>query len=156
MHAPAPQRPAIGGLHHARAPPRASDGLPPIKFEHGALGPRHCAPPHHLERSTRERVSGLTEERFLGQGSFGRVVLIEDKRTRDTYALKIIAKRRRTGGDEKLLESLRTEITILRIWTPREHFTAATRVRPLAHVGTVGRGTSYRWRPTRMGDPCPF
>ena len=77
------------------------------------LDPSLCSTTPFQEKYAR-KVSGLTEERFLGQGSFGRVVLIEDKHTRDTYALKIIAKRRRTGGDEKLLESLRTEITILR------------------------------------------
>lgn len=77
-----------------------------------ALDPALCSKQPFKEKYAR-RVSGLTEERFLGQGSFGRVVLIEDRQTRDTYALKIIAKRRRTGGDAKLLESLRTEITIL-------------------------------------------
>ena len=84
------------------------------------LDPRLCSTTEFKEKYAR-RVSGLTEERFLGQGSFGRVVLIEDKKTRDTYALKIIAKRRRTGGDEKLLESLRTEITILREYGRHEN-----------------------------------
>ena len=84
------------------------------------LDPALCSTTPFRDKYAR-RVSGLTEERFLGQGSFGRVVLIEDKRTRDTYALKIIAKRRRTGGDEKLLESLRTEITILREYGRHEN-----------------------------------
>ena len=84
------------------------------------LDPALCSSTPFQEKYAR-KVSGLTEERFLGQGSFGRVVLIEDKRTRDTYALKIIAKRRRTGGDEKLLESLRTEITILREYGRHEN-----------------------------------
>ena len=84
------------------------------------LDPSLCSTTPFRDKYAR-RVSGLTEERFLGQGSFGRVVLIEDKRTRDTYALKIIAKRRRTGGDEKLLESLRTEITILREYGRHEN-----------------------------------
>ena len=84
------------------------------------LDPSLCSTTPFQEKYAR-KVSGLTEERFLGQGSFGRVVLIEDKRTRDTYALKIIAKRRRTGGDEKLLESLRTEITILREYGRHEN-----------------------------------
>ena len=84
------------------------------------LDPSLCSTTPFRDKYAR-RVSGLTEERFLGQGSFGRVVLIEDRRTRDTYALKIIAKRRRTGGDEKLLESLRTEITILREYGRHEN-----------------------------------
>ncbi|CAH0373501.1 unnamed protein product [Pelagomonas calceolata] len=84
------------------------------------LDPSLCSTTPFQEKYAR-KVSGLTEERFLGQGSFGRVVLIEDKQSRDTYALKIIAKRRRTGGDEKLLESLRTEITILREYGRHEN-----------------------------------
>ena len=64
----------------------------------------------------KRKVTGLAEERFLGQGSFGRVVLIEEIKSKNTLALKMIAKRKRSGpdGDEKLLRSLRTEITILR------------------------------------------
>jgi hypothetical protein len=84
------------------------------------LDPSLCSTTPFRDKYAR-RVSGLTEERFLGQGSFGRVVLIEDKHTRDTYALKIIAKKRRSGGDEKLLESLRTEITILREYGRHEN-----------------------------------
>ena len=84
------------------------------------LDPSLCSTTPFRDKYAR-RVAGLTEERFLGQGEFGRVVLIEDKHTRDTYALKIIAKRRRTGGDEKLLESLRTEITILREYGRHEN-----------------------------------
>ena len=60
------------------------------------------------------KVTGLGKERFLGQGSFGKVVLVEERATKDTFALKMIVKRKRSGGDSKLLESLRTEITILR------------------------------------------
>ena len=102
------------------APASEAMGCMQSNLSTARLDPRLCSTTEFKEKYAR-RVSGLTEERFLGQGSFGRVVLIEDKKTRDTYALKIIAKRRRTGGDEKLLESLRTEITILREYGRHEN-----------------------------------
>ena len=109
-------------LSHTRRRRRACKamGCMQSNLSTARLDPRLCSTTEFKEKYAR-RVSGLTEERFLGQGSFGRVVLIEDKKTRDTYALKIIAKRRRTGGDEKLLESLRTEITILREYGRHEN-----------------------------------
>ena len=108
-------------IAHSTPPPRGEAmGCLQSNLSTARLDPALCSSTPFQEKYAR-KVSGLTEERFLGQGSFGRVVLIEDKKTRDTYALKIIAKRRRTGGDEKLLESLRTEITILREYGRHEN-----------------------------------
>lgn len=91
------------------------------------------------------KVTGLASERFLGQGSFGKVVLIEEKATKNTLALKLIAKRKRTGGDVKLIESLRTEITILRRCGAHENvlqfydaYDAPTRVLLVMELATGG------------------
>ena len=116
--AAAPARKTGGQPTHRT--PIAEMGCLQSNLSTARLDPSLCSTTPFRDKYAR-RVSGLTEERFLGQGSFGRVVLIEDRRTRDTYALKIIAKRRRTGGDEKLLESLRTEIIILREYGRHEN-----------------------------------
>ena len=91
------------------------------------------------------KVTGLGKERFLGQGSFGKVVLVEERATKDTFALKMIVKRKRSGGDSKLLESLRTEITILRRCGAHENvlrlvdaFDTPTRVLLVMELATGG------------------